>query len=208
MCSHHLLSNQRGDQWLFVVVADSRWPSKNRFRQSNMTSRRSPTAGRSLEQCSARCVAAKPPLESRAYHYNYATLCLSQAELDGSPEILLTLSTPSDLPPLDPHLVVHPGVQLTSASSQLDSSGPTQQLRHRKIRFSAPGEQFTLCHYQTSGLSHLPIRGFYQMKVILLLLQCAPYNNADLLCLIILLGGHNCQDTGSAQTERVSKELI
>lgn len=56
MCSHHLLSNQRGDQWLFVVVANSLWPSKNRFRQSNMTSRRSPTAGRSLEQCSARCV--------------------------------------------------------------------------------------------------------------------------------------------------------
>ena len=89
----------------------------------------------------------------------------SQAELDGSPEILLTLSTPSDLPPLDPHLVVHPGVQLTSASSQLDASGPTQQLRHRKIRFSAPVEQFTLCHYQMSGLSYLPVRGFYQMKV-------------------------------------------
>lgn len=98
------------------------------------------------------------------------TLSLSvvhfQAELEGSPEILLTLSTPSDLPPLDPHLVVHPGVQVASASSQLDTSATNQQMRHRKIRFSAPAEQFTLCHYRMSGLPQLPVRGFYQMKVL------------------------------------------
>lgn len=36
------------------------------------------------------------------------------------------------------------------------------------MRFSAPvGQLFTLAHYQWSSLSFLPIRGFYQMKVIL-----------------------------------------
>ena len=73
MCSHHLLSNQRGDQWLFVVAANSLWPSKNRFRQSNMTSRRSPTAGRSLEQCSARCVVASdlPAINNITYSQKF-----------------------------------------------------------------------------------------------------------------------------------------
>ena len=94
-----------------------------------------------------------------------AVMIIYQAELEGSPEILLTLSTPSDLPPLDPYLLTHPGVQLASASSQLDSSSQGQEQRHRKIRFSAPSNQFTLCHYQLSSFSCLPVRGFYQMKV-------------------------------------------
>ena len=61
--------------------------------------------------------------------------------------------------------MVHSGVQPTSASSQLDNSQPEQEQRHKKIRFSPPADQFTLCHYQSSSLAFLPVRGFYQMKV-------------------------------------------
>ena len=85
---------------------------------------------------------------------------LAQAELENHPDILLTLTTPPNSPPLD-HLVVHPCVQTADVSVATPSNGS----RNRKIRFSAPLESFTLCHYQASGIPFLPIRGFYQMKV-------------------------------------------
>lgn len=83
-----------------------------------------------------------------------------QAELEGHPDIHLTLTTPPGGLPLD-HLVVHPCVQ--SADSAPSPGGSAEN--NRKIRFSAPLETFALCHYQVSCLPYLPIRGFYQMKV-------------------------------------------
>ena len=124
-----------------------------------MTKRRWRIAGSSMEQCSVKLVHSLPS-SAKCVHCYYI-----QAELEGSPEILLTITTPSEAPPLDPYLIVHPAVQLTSASSQLDSSAHDLEQRHRKIRFTAPSEQFTLCHYQMSSVTSLPIRGFYQMKV-------------------------------------------
>ena len=85
----------------------------------------------------------------------------TQAELEGHPDIHLTLTTPPGGLPLD-HLVVHPCVQSADVSGP-SPSGTAEN--SRKIRFSAPLETFTLCHYQVSCLPYLPIRGFYQMKV-------------------------------------------
>ena len=85
----------------------------------------------------------------------------TQAELEGHPDIHLTLTTPPGGLPLD-HLVVHPCVQSADVS---DPSPSGTAENSRKIRFSAPLETITLCHYQVSCLPYLPIRGFYQMKV-------------------------------------------
>ena len=78
-----------------------------------------------------------------------------QAELEGSPDIQVTLTTPPDKPGLD-HLVLHPIVHPGDAHQ----SGP-----NRKLRFSAPLDFVNLVHYQYAVPSALPIRGFYQMKV-------------------------------------------
>ena len=88
-------------------------------------------------------------------------ISLSKAELEGHPDVLVTLTTPPEVPPLD-HLVVHPSVQ-TADVMHATPNGNDQ--KNRKIRFSAPLETFTLCHYQASTVPFLPIRGFYQMKV-------------------------------------------
>ena len=101
----------------------------------------------------------------------------------------LMLTVPPNCPPLD-NFVIHSCV--TSADTNpimmmqvctrggyymaydedlvLFIQGPTisavaQPMLNRKIRFSPPLEQFTLCSYTLSDLSFLPIRGFYQMKV-------------------------------------------
>lgn len=83
-----------------------------------------------------------------------------KAELEGHPDILLTLVSAPGSAPLD-HLITHTCVQ--SADVAIASPSGTDQ-RNRKIRFSAPNETFTLCNYQVSALPMLPIRGFYQMK--------------------------------------------
>jgi AP-5 complex subunit mu-1 len=83
-----------------------------------------------------------------------------KAEVEGHPDILLTLVSSPGTPPLD-HLITHPCVQSADVTTALH--GSTDQ-RNRKIRFSAPNETFTLCSYQVPGMPVLPIRGFYQMK--------------------------------------------
>ena len=85
-----------------------------------------------------------------------------QADLEGYPDILLTLTTPAGSPPLD-HLLTHPCVH--SFDTELARQDSNDQ-KNRKLRFSAPiGQLFTLAHYQWSSLAFLPVRGFYQMKV-------------------------------------------
>ena len=80
--------------------------------------------------------------------------------------MLLTLTTPANSPPLD-HTLTHPCVQTSDGELARQDSGDQ---RNKKIRFSAPiGQSFTLAHYQWSSLSYLPIRGFYQMKVNILI---------------------------------------
>lgn len=79
-----------------------------------------------------------------------------QADLEGYPDILLTVTTP---PPLD-QLLTHSCVQTSDSELHRDTI-------NRKLRFSAPiGKLFNLAHYQCASLSFLPIRGFYQMKVL------------------------------------------
>lgn len=82
----------------------------------------------------------------------------AKVELEGHPDVLLTLATPPVTPPID-HLVLHSCVQ----SADAEPTDGTDS-RNRKIRFSAPLESFTLCHYLASQVSFLPVRGFYQMK--------------------------------------------
>ena len=86
----------------------------------------------------------------------------SQAELEGHPDILLTLVTAPGSPPLD-HLITHSCVQSADVAAASPTSSTDQG--NRKIRFSAPNETFSLCKYQISTVPVLPIRGFYQMKV-------------------------------------------
>lgn len=87
-----------------------------------------------------------------------------QAELEGHPDILISLTTPPGSTHLD-HLTVHPCVQTADTEPFISASHSTGDSPHtRNIRFSAPLDLFTLCHYQMSP-SLLPIRGFYQMKV-------------------------------------------
>lgn len=101
---------------------------------------------------------------------------ICKAEIEGSPDVQVTLTVPPNCPPLD-NLVVHSCV--TSADTNpIMMQGPTisavAPVLNRKVRFSPPLEQFTLCNYTLSDLSFLPIRGFYQMKgdkVFKLLLQ-------------------------------------
>lgn len=107
-------------------------------------------------------------------------MSFSKAELEGHPDILLTLVSPPDSPPLD-HLITHSCVQ--SADVTPASPRGTDQ-RNRKIRFSAPNESFTLCNYQVSGIPVVPIRGFYQMKVYTYIqLQCIQLQCVYIVCL-------------------------
>ena len=100
------------------------------------------------------------------------SLVYIQAELEGHPDVLLTLVTPPSSPPLD-HLLTHPCVQSGDVApvSPLRGGSPDHP-GNRKIRFSAPNDTFTLCSYQVSRVPVLPIRGFYQMKVILYITKC------------------------------------
>ena len=62
------------------------------------------------------------------------------------------------------HLMVHPCVQSADTEPLVMSPGNDESVSTRNIRFSAPLETFTLCHYQVTSLL-IPIRGYYQMKV-------------------------------------------
>ncbi|XP_065919140.1 AP-5 complex subunit mu-1-like [Dysidea avara] len=91
---------------------------------------------------------------------------ICKAELDGCPDVQLTLAVPPGCPPLD-NFVIHSCV--TSADTNpIMMQGPgiatATPMLSRKLRFSTLPEQFTLCSYTISDLTFLPIRGFYQMK--------------------------------------------
>lgn len=87
---------------------------------------------------------------------------LCKAELEGHPDVILSLTTPPGPSHLD-HLIVHQCVQSADTEPNIVSSAGPDATETRKIRFSAPLDMFTLCHYQSSSCI-LPIRGFYQMK--------------------------------------------
>ncbi|XP_064403665.1 AP-5 complex subunit mu-1-like [Halichondria panicea] len=79
---------------------------------------------------------------------------ISKVEVEGSPDIQVTLSTPHEWAGLE-DIVYHPIVHADDA-------------HHRgnqwKVRYSAPLESTSLLHYSVTALPCLPIRGFYQMK--------------------------------------------
>ena len=95
---------------------------------------------------------------------------LFQAELEGHPDVILSLTTPPGPSHLD-HLIVHQCVQSADTEPNIVSSAGPDAAETRKIRFSAPLDMFTLCHYQSSSCI-LPIRGFYQMKVSVYVFVC------------------------------------
>jgi AP-5 complex subunit mu-1 len=91
---------------------------------------------------------------------------ICKAEIEGHPDILVSLTTPANSTHLD-HLVVHSCVQNADTDPVMVTSpiggGDNESGNIRNIRFSPPLEDFTLCHYQLTP-SLLPIRGYYQMK--------------------------------------------
>ncbi|XP_078000714.1 AP-5 complex subunit mu-1-like [Glandiceps talaboti] len=87
-----------------------------------------------------------------------------KADLEGIPDVTVNLSVAPNHPPLD-NLVVHPCVR-TADTQQVTGSVPVQGSTPgpRRLRFTPPLENFTLCHYSSSHIPQLPIRGFFQMK--------------------------------------------
>ena len=107
-----------------------------------------------------------------------------QAEMDGHPDILLSLTTPSENTHLD-YLTVHSSVQSADSIPYVDVLSPGGVAQIRKLRFSGIMESFTLCSYQAS-VPLIPIRGFYQMKVLCIV---CPYFSTDYV-------SHHCRATG------------
>ncbi|CAL1547985.1 unnamed protein product [Lymnaea stagnalis] len=64
--------------------------------------------------------------------------------------------------PLD-LLLLHPCVQRADWQDLAESNHDTR-LAPRRIRFSPPAENFTICHYTVKKLLELPVFGVYQMK--------------------------------------------
>ena len=89
---------------------------------------------------------------------------ISQSEIEGHPDVQVTLNTPKGCPLLD-HLIVHPCVRSADALV-LQSHSPASTDTFRKIRFSGPLEPFDLCHYTIPAPPPLPIDSYYQMKVL------------------------------------------
>lgn len=78
---------------------------------------------------------------------------LLQAEVEGSPDVQLTLSSEeTELRDIVYHPIVH-------------ADDAHHRGNQRKVRFCAPLESQSLLHY-TVTTHTLPIRGFYQMKVV------------------------------------------
>lgn len=67
------------------------------------------------------------------------------------------LNIPLDL------LLVHPCVQRADWQDLAESNHDTR-MAPRRIRFSPPAENFTVCHYTVKKLLELPVFGVYQMK--------------------------------------------
>ncbi|CAH1793186.1 unnamed protein product [Owenia fusiformis] len=95
-----------------------------------------------------------------AYTLTGSAVC--KAELDGLiQDVSVNLQQRKDGVPLD-HLVVHPFVSISDSQSIYSTDSPPSS---RRLRFTPPLEMFTLCHYTVTSLPHLPIKGFYQMKL-------------------------------------------
>ncbi|XP_076464112.1 AP-5 complex subunit mu-1-like [Babylonia areolata] len=91
---------------------------------------------------------------------------LCRAELEGvSADIILNIShAPESLSiPLD-QLTVHPCVLSADWMPLPDNKASHGAPAPRRIRFSPPTENFTLCHYSARQLQELPIFGSFTMK--------------------------------------------
>ncbi|KAL8622943.1 hypothetical protein ACOMHN_027064 [Nucella lapillus] len=91
-------------------------------------------------------------------------MCL--AELEGvTPDIILNVSHAPDSPsiPLD-QLTVHPCVLSADSMPLPDNKASVGVPAPRRIRFSPPVDNFTLCHYSARQLQELPIFGSFTMK--------------------------------------------
>ncbi|XP_031568062.1 AP-5 complex subunit mu-1-like isoform X2 [Actinia tenebrosa] len=88
----------------------------------------------------------------------------SQADLDGIPEITVSILSPA----VD-YLLVHPSVHEGDTSVQESVLETSQgailpRATERRIRFRPPAEPFPLCHYSGQAKNGLPIEGIYQMR--------------------------------------------
>ncbi|KAK7104221.1 AP-5 complex subunit mu-1-like [Littorina saxatilis] len=91
---------------------------------------------------------------------------LCRAELEGvSPDIILNVSHAPDSPSIAlDQLTTHPCVLSADSMPLPDNKASAGVPAPRRIRFSPPSENFTLCHYSASHLQELPIFGSYTMK--------------------------------------------
>ena len=78
-----------------------------------------------------------------------------KADIEGLPEVTIALTWPEggSVGATVTHIAVDTRVQ------------PADIVTTRKLCFTPPLARFPLCTYITAGLQHLPLRGFYQMKV-------------------------------------------
>jgi hypothetical protein len=88
---------------------------------------------------------------------NFLLNSILQADLDGLPDITLTMTCKGNKGDLT-NVMLHPCVQANDASSM-------KNLQGQKICFSPPLDQFALCKYGIANVTEVPLRGFYQMKV-------------------------------------------
>ncbi|XP_059178156.1 AP-5 complex subunit mu-1-like isoform X2 [Physella acuta] len=91
-----------------------------------------------------------------------SVVCRAEFEGPGA-DITLNLSQQGDgfNVPLD-MLLVHPCVQRSDWQDLESNSDP--RTTPRRIKFSPPVEQFTLCHYTVRRLVELPVFGVYHLK--------------------------------------------
>lgn len=81
-----------------------------------------------------------------------------QADLEGKPDIIASLSVSPKSPPLV-SVQMHSCVYVDESDESIKGC-----FIGRKIRFSPPTESFNLCNY-ISPMPSLPIKGIYEMKV-------------------------------------------
>lgn len=74
---------------------------------------------------------------------------LCKAELEGIPDVTITLAFGKNVE----NFTLHPCVHAADLSSS------------RKLIFSPPADQISLCDYHIRGVDMYPLRGYYQMKV-------------------------------------------
>lgn len=81
-----------------------------------------------------------------------------QADIEGVPEISISLILPHSSAKPGPQIenfILDPRVQAADSASGV-----------KKLTFSPPLGQYPLCTYIVTSLARLPLRGFYQMKVL------------------------------------------